>query len=223
MTDRVRQGGGSATHHPGATHPTDVASSISARRQQLILALLLGAFGILALASLLTYQPPAMGSAPWGPPNACGPVGAALAFGLFWVLGPAAAYGVPAIALAWGWNRLRARPAASFALSALVAVLLAFEVCVMLDLAGFGAWSGRWGFAAALVLRSALGRIGSWIVAGTVFAATSLVASELGFHWIERIVRHAIVTPATGLGGLLRAWRARRAAGARAAAKRPRV
>ena len=200
-----------------------MASSISARRQQLILALLLGAFGILAFASLLTYLPPAKGSAPWGAPNACGPVGAALAFGVVWVLGPGAAYGVPALALAWAWNRLRARPAGPFALSTLVAALLALEICIMLDLAGLAVWSGRWGFAAALVLRSALGGIGSWIVAGTLFAATALAASELGFHWIERIVRHAIVTPATGLGGLLRAWRARRAQGARVAARRPRV
>ena len=200
-----------------------MASSISSRRQQIILALLLGAFAVLAFASILTYVPPTAGAAPWGIPNACGPVGATLAFGLVWALGRAAAYGVPALTFAWGWNRLRGNPAGPFALSSLVAALLLFEICTLLDLAGLGAWSGRWGFAAALVLRSALGGIGSWIVAGTLFAVTALAASELGFHWIEHLFRHAIVSPAAGLGGAWNAWRERRARSGRSAAKRPRV
>ena len=200
-----------------------MASSISARRQQIILALLLGAFAVLAFASVLTSVPPATGVAPWGVPNACGPVGAALAFGLVWTLGRAAAYGVPILALAWGWNRLRGHPAGPFALSSLVASLLVFEICTLLDLAGLGAWSGRWGFAAALVLRSALGSVGSWIVAGTLFGVTALAASELGFHWIERLVRHAILTPAAGLGGALNAWRERRARPGRATGRKTRV
>ncbi len=160
---------------------------------------------------------------PWRVPNACGPVGATLAFGLVWALGRAAAYGVPALALAWSWNRVRGHPAASFALTSLIAALLLFEVCTLLDLAGLGGWSGRWGFAAALVLRSALGGIGSWIVAGTLFAVTALAASELGFHWIEHLFRHAVVTPAAGLGGAWNAWRERRARTGRALARRPRV
>jgi len=200
-----------------------VASTLSARRQQIILALLLAAFAGLAFASVLTYAPPPGAKAPWGAPNACGPVGAALAFGLVWVLGTAAAYGVPVLALAWGWNRLRGQPAWPFALTSLVATLLVFEICTLLDLAGLGAWSGRWGFAAALVLHSALGGIGSWIVAGTLFAVTALAASELGFHWIERLVRHAIVTPAAGLGGAWSAWREGRARAGRGSSRRPRV
>ena len=200
-----------------------MASSISTRRQQIILALLLGAFAGLAFASILSYAPPLAGAAPWASPNACGPVGATLAFGLVWVLGRVAAFGVPLLALTWSWNHLRGNPAGPFALSTLVAALLVFEICTLLDLAGLGAWSGRWGFAAALVLRSALGGIGSWIVAGTLFVVTGLAASELGFHWIEHLVRHAIVSPAAGLGGAWNAWRERRARSGRAAAKRPRV
>ena len=207
----------------GSTHPTHVATTLSTRRQQIILALLLAAFAGLALASLLTYAPPSVAQGPWDAPNACGPVGATLAFGLVWVLGRAAAYTVPVLALAWSWNRLRGRPAGAFALTSLVAVLLVFEICTLLDLGGLGAWSGRWGFAAALVLRSALGGIGSWIVAGTLFVVTVLAASELGFHWIERLVRHAIVTPAAGLGGAWSAWRERRARAGRGAIRRPRV
>jgi S-DNA-T family DNA segregation ATPase FtsK/SpoIIIE len=219
----AREAGDQFTLLRRPTHPTDVASSISARRQQIILALLLAAFAILAFASVLTHVPPLAGKAPWDAPNACGPVGATLAFGLVWVLGRAAAYGVPALALAWAWNRLRGHAAAPFALTTLVAALLVFELCTLLDLAGLGAWSGRWGFAAALVLRSALGGIGSWIVAGTLFAVTGLAASELGFHWIERLVRHAIVTPAAGLGGAWIAWRERSTRAGRTATRKPRV
>jgi len=200
-----------------------VASTLSARRRQLILALLLGAFAVLCAASLWSYAPAPAGAAPWGARNACGPVGALQAFGLLWVFGPVAAYGVPALALAGALNRLRGRPAGAFAISALVGVLLAFEFCVMADLGGLGAWSGRWGFAAALVMRSALGVIGSWIVAGTLLAVTALAASELGFHWIERLVRHAIVSPSAGLVGAWSAWREQRARAARAAARKPRV
>ncbi len=224
MAGQARQGGGRLPPTSRSRfHPNHVASSISARRQQIILAILLGAFAGLAFASILTYAAPATGAAPWVAPNACGPVGATLAFGLVWALGRAAAYGVPALALGWGWNRARGNPAGPFALSSLVAALLLFEICTLLDLGGLGAWSGRWGFAAALVVRSALGTIGSWIVAGTLFAVTALAASELGFHWIEHLVRHAIVTPAAGLGGAWRAWRERRERGGRAVAKRPRV
>jgi S-DNA-T family DNA segregation ATPase FtsK/SpoIIIE len=200
-----------------------VASTLSARRRQLILALLLGAFAVLCTASLWSYAPAPSGAAPWAARNACGPVGALMAFALRWVFGPAACYGVPALAFAGAMNRLRGRPAGAFAVSALVAALLAFEICVMADLGGFGAWSGRWGFAAALVLRSALGVIGSWIVAGTLFAVTALAASELGFHWIERLVRHAIVSPSAGLIGAWNAWREQRARAARAGARKPRV
>jgi hypothetical protein len=53
-----------------------VASSISSTRQRQILALLLGAFAVLALASLATHRAPLPFARPWTSPNACGPVGA---------------------------------------------------------------------------------------------------------------------------------------------------
>ena len=201
--------------------PDPVSSTISARRQQQILALLLGAFAVLALASVMSYVPPGRNLRPWSTPNACGPVGAVLAYALVWCLGPVATYGVPALALGWSWNRLRGRPAGPFALTSLVAVLLAFELCTLADLAGFAGASGRWGFATALVLRSALGGVGSWIVAGTLFAVTALAASELGFHWIARLLHGGVMGPVAGLTAAWRAWRERsaRSRGSRPAAK----
>jgi S-DNA-T family DNA segregation ATPase FtsK/SpoIIIE len=185
------------------------ASSISSRRQQQILALLLGALAVLTLASIVSYQAPLPYAAPWSAPNACGPVGSALAFGLVWAVGRLAAFGAPLLAGAWSWNRLRSRPLSPLLLSSALATLLVFELCTLLGLAGLDrwTWAGGWGFAAALALRSALGEIGSWIVAGALFGVTALAASELGFHWIAHLAHGVTVTPVKGVMGMIEAWR----------------
>jgi S-DNA-T family DNA segregation ATPase FtsK/SpoIIIE len=207
-------------HHPREA-PLFRVASISSKRQRQILALLMGAFAILSLASVATWQANLPGAPPWGGPNACGPVGALLATGLVWAFGRVAAFGVPVLAGAWSWNRIRGADARTLVVSSLISALLVFELCTLFSLAGLSrlVWGGSWGFAAALVLRSALGTVGSWIVAGTVAGVTVLVASELGFHWITRLARRALVDPAVGLGGAWSAWRERLAQ----ERKRPRV
>jgi S-DNA-T family DNA segregation ATPase FtsK/SpoIIIE len=205
-----------------------VASSISSTRQRQILALLLGALAVLALASVVTYQAPLPFARPWTAPNACGPVGATLAFVLVWAVGRMAAYGAPLLAGAWSWNRLRDRPVAPLTLRSLLATLIVFELCTLLGLGGTDrlAWSGGWGLAASLALRSALGGVGSWVVAGALLGVTVLAASELGFHWLRPLVRGVLLAPFTGLARAWQAWRAHRAAAAEAAAraaKKPRV
>ncbi|HTK32617.1 MAG TPA: DNA translocase FtsK 4TM domain-containing protein [Candidatus Saccharimonadaceae bacterium] len=198
-----------------------MASSLSEKRQRQIVALLLGAFAVLSLASVASYQAPLPGFAPWASPNACGPVGAALAFSVVWGVGRLAAFGVPLLAGAWSWNRFRDRPMAPMVVSSVLGVLLVFESCTLLGLGGAErwAWAGGWGFAASLALRSALGGVGSWIVAGALFGVTALAASELGFHWIGRLAHGTLVRPVTGSAAWLAAWRARRAA----EAKKPRI
>jgi S-DNA-T family DNA segregation ATPase FtsK/SpoIIIE len=195
-----------------------VSRSISENRQRQVLALLLGAFTVLTLASVATFEPPLPGRPLWSTANACGPVGATLAFGLAWSLGRLASFGVPVLAGVWSWNRLRGAPAAPLAVSSLVGTLLVFELCTLLGLGGLDrwTWSGGWGFAAALALHSALGAVGSWIVAGALFGATALLASELGFHWIARLLRGAVMAPAQGVAGAWSAWRERRARAVRA-------
>ncbi len=185
-----------------------------------MLALVLGAFAVLCLASLATYEPILPGHGPWDSANACGPVGATLAFGLVWSLGRMASFGVPLLAGLWSWNRLRGKPAAPMGLTSLLGALLVFEICTLLGLGGLDrwAWAGGWGFAAALALHSALGSVGSWIVAGAMFGLTALAASELGLHWIGPVARAMLVGPAAGLAAMWRGWRERRAA---AAAARP--
>jgi S-DNA-T family DNA segregation ATPase FtsK/SpoIIIE len=198
-----------------------VASSISDRRQRQILALLLGAFAVLSLASVATFEIPLTGLAPWSGGNACGPVGAALAFGLVWTFGHVAAFGVPLLAATWSWALFRDRAAGPLLLSSLIGALLLFEMCTLFGLAGAERWlwTGSWGFAAALALRSALGTVGSWIVAGTLFGVTALAASELGFHWIGRLAHGTVVRPLSAIGAMF----ARLGAGEAEAARKPRI
>jgi S-DNA-T family DNA segregation ATPase FtsK/SpoIIIE len=190
--------------------PIPVASStISNRRQQQILGVLLGAFAVLALISVATWRAPLVGQHLWKPANACGPVGALLASALVWAFGRFASFGVPVLSAVWAWNRLRGRPGAPLLITTLVGILLVFEICALFGLGGLDrtAWTGSWGFAAQLALRSALGQVGSWIVAGTLFGVSLLAASELGFHWIARLARRALVDPMLGLGHAWVEWR----------------
>ena len=210
-----------AAHHPqGVDRPT-VATPISFTRQRQILALLLGAFCILALASIATYRPPLPFAPPWSAPNACGPVGATLAFALVWSLGHMAAFGVPILAGAWTWNRLRDRPVGPLVLKSLLGGLMTFETCTLLGLGGLErqTWSGSWGFAASLALHSALGDLGSWIVGGALLGVTVLAASELGFRWVGPLLRGALFTPFLRLAEAWRGWQERQSAAVAAAAR----
>jgi S-DNA-T family DNA segregation ATPase FtsK/SpoIIIE len=175
--------------------------------------LLLGAFAGLSLASVATYEAPLPYASPWSAPNACGPVGAALAWLLVGAIGHFAAFGVPLLAGAWAWNRFRGHPTGPLVLKSLLAGLMLFEVCALFGLGGLDRhrWVGGWGFAASLALSSALGRVGSWIVGGTLFGVTALAASELGFHWIGKLVGALTVRPAVGLASALQEWRDRNA------------
>jgi len=196
------------------------SSTISEKRQRQILALLLGAFSLLAAASIATFRLAEPGAAPWDTRNACGPVGATLAFGLAWVFGRVSAFGVPLLALLWAVNRFRKTNARELALRSGIAMLLVFELCALAGLAGLDRWlwSGAWGVATAMALRSALGAVGSWVVAGALFGITALAASELGFHWIARFLRAISVTP---IAHAIAAWQSWRANRAKAAAKQP--
>src|SRR5215831_20316676 len=80
---------------------------LSERRQRQVLGVLLVALTGLVAASLASYRPPVLGARPWAETNASGPVGAWLAHLVVGRLGRAAAWGVPVLLFATGWNRLR--------------------------------------------------------------------------------------------------------------------
>jgi S-DNA-T family DNA segregation ATPase FtsK/SpoIIIE len=209
---------------PGSqVHPPSLSTSrsLSAKRQRQILAVLLGAFALLAAASVVTFHRPAVGDAFWQSPNACGPVGAALAWVLAWAFGHAAACFVPLLAGVWAWNRLRDQATVPLLLRTGLAVLLVGEVCTLFGLAGLDrwTWSGGWGFAASIALQASLGAIGSWVVAVALLLASALAASELGFHWIGALMHGAVMMPAQGAAAVYGSWQEQRAEAARAAAK----
>jgi S-DNA-T family DNA segregation ATPase FtsK/SpoIIIE len=150
---------------------------------------LLAALAALSLTSLATFERPLPFAAPWSAPNACGPLGAALAFAVAWAFGRVLAFALPVLLFAWAWNRWRDRPTLPLGLKTLVSMLLVVELDVVAGLARLpGPWASASGDAGALALHSALGPVGSWIVIGALLLVTLLWASELGFHWVERVV-----------------------------------
>ncbi len=180
---------GNTTKNQGLD-PIRVGASTPENRQRLILAILLAALAALTLASLASYEPPLPFASPWSAPNACGPLGAALAFFLVWGVGRIWSYTLPIHLAGWSWNRFRNAGPAPAALKSAVGLLLVLELCVLAGLGGLGRplWSGTWGVASAMVIHSAFGPVGSWIVTGALFLVTMLWASELGFHWLGRAV-----------------------------------
>ena len=178
---------------------------------------------MLSLVSLVSYTAPLPYQSPWSAPNACGPVGALLAFGLIWSVGRVAAFGIPVLSGAWGWNRTRGNPEGPLVVRTALGALLAFEVCTLLGLGGLDRafWVGVWGLAASLALHAALGSVGSWVVAGAVMGVTVLAASEFAFPWMASVARLLFVTPVTSLISAFAAWREARARAPKIAARKP--
>ena len=197
------------------------SASISTKRRRQIFAVLLGAFALLSAASVATFHRPGLDAEFWQSPNACGPVGAGLAWVLAWAFGHAAAFLVPVAAAVWAWNRLRDGDVGPLLLRTALGALLVFEICVLLALGGVDrwGWSGGWGLAASLALQASLGAVGSWVVATALLLASALAASELGFHWIGALMHGALVRPAQGALAVYGTWQDSRAEQARLAAK----
>jgi S-DNA-T family DNA segregation ATPase FtsK/SpoIIIE len=197
------------------------SSSISTKRRRQIFAVLLAAFALLSAASVATFHRPGLDAEFWQSPNACGPVGAGLAWVLAWAFGHAAAFLVPVAAALWAWNRLRDHAMGPLLLKTALAALLVFEVCVLMGLGGVDRWdwSGGWGLAASLALQASLGAVGSWVVASALLLASALAASELGFHWIAALMHGALVRPAQGAWAAYGTWQDTRSEQSRLAAK----
>lgn len=188
---------------------------------------MLGSFAVLSAASMATFRFPLADESIWATPNACGPAGAGFAYGLTLAFGRAAGFGVPLLFGLWAWNRLRNLAPRALVITSALGTLLVFEICTMFGLglgeSGRWNWSGAWGFGTAIALEASMGAVGSWVVAGTVLFVTALAASEMGFHWISRLVHGIFLDPAKGIaGGVANGygqWQERRAETARLAAK----
>src|SRR5206468_3575824 len=137
--------------------------------------------------------------------------------GLAWTFGRIATFGVPLLCVLWSIQLLRSVSGRPLVVSSAVGALLAFELCTLAGLGGLDRWmwAGAWGVAMAMALHSALGSVGSWVVACALFGITAIAASELGFHWIGRFVNAVVLEP---IRRLVAAWQASRER-ARAAVK----
>src|SRR5262249_45098164 len=124
---------GSGVAGPALPVPSS-SSALSIKRRRQILSVLLGAFALLSAASVATFHRPPLDAPFWQGPNACGPVGAGLAWLLAWAFGHAASFLVPIAAALWAWNRVHDHPVPALLLRTSLGALLAFEVCMLLGL-----------------------------------------------------------------------------------------
>lgn len=114
--------------------------------------------------------------------NQGGVLGAWIAAALVAALGFVGAWAVPVALLAWGWNRVRLRPALELGIRTGLAVLGVSALLGFMHLVSGGNRSlsgglGEWvGFTAARFL----GRIGGELVLGTALVVLVLVAFEIG-------------------------------------------
>jgi hypothetical protein len=171
---------------------------LSERRQRHVAGVLFVALGLLLLASLVTYRAPLAGESLWATPNASGPLGAGAARLLTAVLGRIAAFGVPLLALAWGVNRLRARPAAPLALETAFGILIVVETLGLVGLFGPATrpWVGAVGAGLASFAVGVLGPVGGAIALVALFLVSGLVASEIGFGLVTTAFRLFLKAPA---------------------------
>ena len=176
---------------------------VPVRRKIQILGLCLLSLAIFLLLALITRDPrdtaDLVGSG--SVRNQAGVLGALAAAGLTAVFGSVGSWALPLALLAWGWNRLRLRPAADLWIrTGLGFAALGFGSGLLFLLTGENtAWVGGFG---AWVGRSSdrlLGRVGGELVLGTALLIVGVVAFELG---AASPIRQA-------LGGLLERWGAR--------------
>ncbi|HTM01295.1 MAG TPA: DNA translocase FtsK [Candidatus Omnitrophota bacterium] len=114
--------------------------------------------------------------------NQGGVVGAFVASGLVGFLGLVGAWLAPVVLLAWGWNRIRLRPAGDLALRTGIGLCGAVLALGLLDLISGGnrGLAGRLGEWIGLVATRLLGRVGSELALGTALVVIGVVAFELG-------------------------------------------
>ena len=171
---------------------------LSDRRRRHVTGVLLGALGLVAVASLATYRAPELGFGSWSMPNASGPLGAMLAHGLFGAFGRVAAWGIPLLLFAWCLNRLRDRPVGPLAMESAFAALLVLEALAIAGLFGTRAlaWAGSFGVGAAGAAHGVLGTVGGAIALSALFLVTGLVASAIGFGLVTQLWRVFVKAPA---------------------------
>jgi S-DNA-T family DNA segregation ATPase FtsK/SpoIIIE len=130
--------------------------------------------------------------------NQGGVLGALLSGGLVEALGIVGAWAVPIVFVAWGWNRLRLKPALETGIrTALGAIGLSFLLGFLyLITSGNRPWSGGVGEFVATTTARFLGKIGGEMALGTGIVVVGVIAFEIGS---SQRVRQAVQAMLSGL------------------------
>jgi DNA segregation ATPase FtsK/SpoIIIE, S-DNA-T family len=189
---------------------------VPVRRKIQILGLCLLSLSLFLILALFTRDPRDTAADLVGAPsvrNQAGVLGALAAAGLYALFGAFAAWAIPVVLLAWGWNRLRLRPAAELWIRTALGFAVVASGSGLLYLlsgenrawvGGFGAWIGR-------SSSRLLGTVGGELVLGTGLLIMGVVAFELGASSPLRQV----------LGSFLSRWSSKERPGTRRAAPAP--
>ena len=158
---------------------------VPVRRKYQILGLCLVSVALFLAVALFTRDPRDTASdllSTGAVRNQGGVVGAFVATGIVGALGLVGAWLVPIALVAWGWNRLRLRPAGELWLRTAVAASGAAAALGLLYLLSGGnrGLVGGTGEGIGLMATRLLGRVGSELVLGTALVVIALVAFELG-------------------------------------------
>src|SRR2546427_4490969 len=171
---------------------------LSVRRKFQILGLCLlciGAFLVLALVTrdLRDQTVELLGNTPVR--NQGGVLGALVSGTLVNALGLVGSWAVPLFLLAWGWNRLRLKPALETGIRTVLGAIGLFFLLGLLQLitSGNRTLSGGAGETVALVASRLLGKIGGALVLGTALVVGGGVAFEIGSSQVlRRVVQGAL-------------------------------
>ena len=158
---------------------------LSVRRKFQILGLCLLCIGAFLALALITRDPRDRTVELLGETsvrNQGGVLGAILSGGLVSFLGVVGAWAAPLTLVAWGWNRLRLKPALETGIrNALGAIGLFFLLGFLhLITSGNRALSGGAGEMVAITASRLLGKIGGELVLGTAIVVVGVVAFEIG-------------------------------------------
>jgi DNA segregation ATPase FtsK/SpoIIIE, S-DNA-T family len=158
---------------------------VSVRRKYQILGLCFLSLALFVLLALVTRDPRDTAADLVGTGavrNQAGVLGALAAAGLVTAFGALGAWVVPLVLLAWGWNRLRLRPAGDLWLRTglATAAFLAASGLLYLLAGENRAWVGAVGSGIGRVAARFLGTIGGELVLGTGLVILCVIAFELG-------------------------------------------
>jgi len=114
--------------------------------------------------------------------NQGGVLGAILSGRLVSILGIVGAWAVPLALIAWGWNRLRLKPALETGVRTALGLVGLFFLLGFLHLitSGNRALSGGAGEAVAMTAARLLGKIGGELILGTAIVVVGVIAFEIG-------------------------------------------